>query len=806
MISLPESEIQASPSSKSPCKAESAAFYIFLATAIAAPLAFVPTTFVALELVKTAVIALGTLISLFLYAYAAFKQRKAILPPKSILWTSALIGASLILSSLASIQPSKSFFGQGFELSTGSFLIVLFLSAGAAFFAVQKRVERAMLLYVGMAVSFAVLYIFQALRFLFGPGFASVTILSSLTSTIFGNWYSLGIYSMLIAILCACAALLMPLSRRFKAMYWVLAALAALAAAVIDSGPSWIAATAVFAFIAAWISFSRPSAAGSGARKFLKQVAWIPLAITILAGIFAWKGAYIAAPVISKLNAGYSELSLPWQMTLDVVAGSVKNYPMLGVGPNHFTQAYLAYKPSVINTTDAWGAEFNNGFALIPSFIATQGLMGTAAWLLFFIFLGILIVQALKRLPEDSQVRFAVVSSSMGSAFLWLASMLYVPSHVLLFFAFVMTGIFLGSAVAHGLLKPVAYAPQAGSRSYKVMPSVLVVCMLLCVAMAFFYAKKTAGLAYFGAGVKQLSVANDPASADADFQKALMYDHSDLYLQARAEAGLAKAKALAQTVSSASSASTTQTVAKQVMQILSQSADFARSAASYDPSNYYNYVSEARVSEFAAGINVSGAYDSAVQAYTAAIGHDPQNPSLYLSLAQLQVSQKKYDEAVQTVGAALQVKPNYLEGVFLLSQIEAAQGNLKDAITAAQFAVQINSQQPTLYFQLGLLEYQNQDYVSSAKAFEAAVALQPDYANARYFLGLSYVRLARNADAIVQFQELAKGNPDNQEVALILTNLQAGKSPFVNEQQPVTPPEKRATLPIKAKPARGSIR
>ena len=157
---------------------------------------------------------------------------------------------------------------------------------------------------------------------------------------------------------------------------------------------------------------------------------------------------------------------------------------------------------------------------------------------------------------------------------------------------------------------------------------------------------------------------------------------------------------------------------------------------------------------------------------------------------------------------ALQVKNDYLDAVFLLSQIYAAQGNLKDAITAAQVAVQINPQNPQTLFQLGLLEYDNKSYDFAAQALEAALRVQPDYSNAQYFLGLSYARLNRIPDAAQQFAQLAKNNPDNQEVAMILASLKAGKSPFVESQPPIVPnPEKRPTLPIRQmtkKPAANS--
>ena len=125
---------------------------------------------------------------------------------------------------------------------------------------------------------------------------------------------------------------------------------------------------------------------------------------------------------------------------------------------------------------------------------------------------------------------------------------------------------------------------------------------------------------------------------------------------------------------------------------------------------------------------------------------------------------------------------------------------MKDAIVSSQVATQINPNDPLLFFQLGILQYDDKDYANAVTSLEKAVSLSSQYANARYFLGLSYVRVGRNSDAILQFEELAKTNPDNKEVAFILSNLKAGKSPFSDAKPPIdSKPEKRKTLPVSEK-------
>lgn len=779
---------------------ESIAFYVLFATIILAPLAFLPTPYIIIDAVKTILIAVGTLVSAIIYGIIAYREKTVSLPPKSIIWTSVLVIASLVISSFTSVHLGKSFFGQGFELNSASFTLIVFLAGLVAFVALQRKIERVTVLYVGMTIPFIILAILHGLRLLFGSSFMTLGILSSITTTIVGTWYDLGSYAIVVVLIVLSALIFLPLSRRIKIIYWVLLAVALISAFLVNSVSVWSVAAIVLLGITIVASSTRLKPAGGKISSFVKRIAWIPLVLCFIAILLSRNGVAIADPTINKLNASYSALTLPWQVTLDVDAGVIKDHPLFGVGPNHFGQAYLTYKPIAINSTNVWSTEFNFGYSLVSTFVATQGILGIITWGLFFIFLGILGVRTLRRLPTDSNSRFVIVSSVSVAAFLWILNAVSVPSHSLLLFAFVATAIGLSASIKHGIFSANVCAPRIGSLSRKAFTVVMLILVVAGAVWGVIYIKDAASLAYFGSGIKVLNVKGDSVAADVSFSKAQSLNPSDIYLRARAEAGIAQARSLISTINSNTPASTSQAVATQAVAVINFAVKYAQAAIAFDPSNYYNYVSEARVSELATSIRMDKAYENAVNSYSIAIKTNPLNPSLYLNLAQLQVSQNKLDDALKTLGVALQVKNNYLEAIFLLSQIEAAQGKLGDAIIAAQVAVQINPQNPVLLFQLGLLQYNNKDYANAAKALEVAVQTQPDYANAQYFLGLTYVRLNNIQGAISQFQSLAKSNPDNQEIALILKNLQEGKSPFADAKPPVTPnPEKRPSLPINEK-------
>jgi tetratricopeptide (TPR) repeat protein len=122
---------------------------------------------------------------------------------------------------------------------------------------------------------------------------------------------------------------------------------------------------------------------------------------------------------------------------------------------------------------------------------------------------------------------------------------------------------------------------------------------------------------------------------------------------------------------------------------------------------------------------------------------------------------------------------------------------VSEAIKKAEQASLLAPNSAGLFFQLGVLKYTAKDYAGAASALERATVLSPDYANAMYFLGLSYDNVGKKDEAKKQFARLAELNPDNQEIKDILVNLEAGRSALFNITPTGNAPENQDALPIK---------
>ena len=166
-------------------------------------------------------------------------------------------------------------------------------------------------------------------------------------------------------------------------------------------------------------------------------------------------------------------------------------------------------------------------------------------------------------------------------------------------------------------------------------------------------------------------------------------------------------------------------------------------------------------------------------------------------MARLAANNNDAQDTTTFLSQALTLKPNYTDAILLVVQLDVANKDIPSAIKAATAAAQTAPGVAPIWFELGLLYYSNGDAADAQKALQQAVAIQSDYANAQYFLGLSDYILGDVSDAIVQFKALNQSNPGNSEVQLIFGNLTSGKQPFAGATPPVTAtPQDRTTAPI----------
>jgi len=799
-VNLTESEISNNDEkieTKTKNKLEGLSFYILLIVLFIVPLAFIPSIYTSQDVVKTSIISFGVLLSVIIYSISTFKNRTLSLPKGAVAYSMIAIAISIILSTFNSSNFEKSFIGQGFEIGTASFLLLMILSSFFVARLVSKNKERMLNIYAAILLSSLVVIIFQVTRIILGAEFMTLGILSSVASTVVGKWYEFPILTAVVLILSYLGIKFLSLGKGLKSLLYVI---------FIGSGFILISANVVFIWYAIVIIFSMllvyeyfsHKSQEKGVKGFFEKLSFLTLAVIIISILSIWNTGKIGSTLTKSLSLEQTEIYLPWQMTVDVASNTIKESPLLGAGPNRFVNQFLKFKPAGINPTQFWSVEFTTGFGTVPSFTVTQGILGFIAWILFLIFFTRYGILALKK-TNDQFKKFAVTSSFLATAFLWLVNIVYTPSHVIIFFTFIFTGLFLSTLVSEGLMSYKVIPIDSNSKNKNYVSILLVTILVLEILWIGLYAKKILAVSYFHAGIKELNTTRSIETAEAKFNKALSLSRSDIYYQALSEIDAMKINDLASQLQKEQKDADSK-ISENIGKLVSEAFEYTNKAVAIDPTNYYNYTAQARISEIGAALKIPNALENAKTAYVNAITFNPYNPLLHLNIARLEASQNNLAEAQKFIGNALTLKQNYLDAIFLLSQIQVSNGQIKDAIVSTQVATQINPQNALLFFQLGFLQYNDKNYTDAVTSLQKAITLNDQYANAKYFLGLSYSRLGKNAEAIAQFEDLIKTNPESEEVKFILENLKFGKSPFADAQPPIdNKPEQRKSLPVKEK-------
>ncbi|HEY0979605.1 MAG TPA: tetratricopeptide repeat protein, partial [Candidatus Paceibacterota bacterium] len=178
-------------------------------------------------------------------------------------------------------------------------------------------------------------------------------------------------------------------------------------------------------------------------------------------------------------------------------------------------------------------------------------------------------------------------------------------------------------------------------------------------------------------------------------------------------------------------------------------------------------------------LNIEGAYDNAKTAYDTAIALNPTSPVLPYAVAQLEIARQNPEAASEALMQAISLKRDYTQAIFLLSQLEAEQGRAREALEAAEAAAYFAPNDPVVLFQVGILRSANNNNAGAIQALARAVELNPQYANARFFLAVMYAIAGQFPQAAAELEQVAALSPENAEtIAADLAAVRAGRNPF----------------------------
>jgi len=757
----------------------------YLAGIVLAMVLVIPTAWFPFQLSKLSAFALAALVAAVLLSLAG--------GVKELLHSRGVRGALLVgllplvyfTSARFAVDPSVAYTGSGIEADTVLFTVLAFV-AFLLSFTYFRTLRTARLLLTVLSGALVAAVLFQLVSIVFGTNLIPFQTFADRSVNLIGKWNDLGLLVGLLVMFLLVRVELMAGTKFFRVGAAIGCAVLAVLLGVINFPLIWglLLAFCVALALVKFITEKVPESQGETSEQaWLRRLPWFSGIVALVAVVFLFFGTAFNTGLTSIFPVSSLEVRPSYESTLGVgsaVRGSSFGRLLVGSGPNSFGEQWLLHKPSEVNQSPFWNVDFNVGFSTLVTALQTVGLLGLLAWLVPLILVLAGAVRAVRLSVLGKEDRGIAAALIIGSLFLLSALALYVPSPNLILLAFVLSGAAFGFLWRQG--QESAGAEHASSRlKMLLMAGAALALIALTLLAAGVIVRRTVSEIFVNRGALTLQSGN----ADAAFQSAASaarIETTGNVLRLAASAGAQKLGQIAQdtTLSQEQARASFESTLQQTIAAGNQ-------AALQNPGDYRPHLILASVYDFLAGLSVEGAYESATATYAEAAKRNPNNPAVPFALARLEGARGNIAGSRTEVGKALTLKPNYTDAILLVVQLDIAENDIPSAIQAATAAAQTAPGVAPIWFQLGLLYYVAGNATNAALAFEQALTLVADYANAKYFLGLSYATLNRNDEAIKQFQDLEKTNPDNAEVKSILQNLQAGNAPFEGATPPVTP-------------------
>ncbi len=639
------------------------------------PIFFLPFTNISVETGKGLFLVVGLIIALIFWIMARFYDGKILLPRSLALFAGAAIVVVFLVSALLGGARELSLFGIMLDVGTFWFILSAFLLMLMSAI-VFKEPHNARLVFFGSILSSAIVVLFQAVH-LFLPKILSFGVLADKTDNIIGSWNAFGIFAGFYIIASLFVIEFFPIKKGVQILLGLLIAVSMLLIAVINFVLIWeilgIFALLIFVYKIS-INFNK--------EQEINKIHFpvFSFSVVLLCLFFFMSSSFIGGILPSYLRISNNEVSPSFFSTMSITKEVVKTHPVLGIGPNRFSEVWAQYKPLVINSTQYWDVAFNSGFGVIPTLTASTGGLGILAWAAFLL---LFLVAGIKSLFSSikKNVNIETVAFFFLSLYLFVASFFYFTGAVIFLLAFVFAGIFIGLS-SSSKNEEISFSFLNDHRKSFFAVLILVLAMIVSAAAGFKYIERFASVPYF---VKTLSATTIP-DAETAINKTLSLNSNDLYLRTYAQVYLTKLNSI---VSKNADTPTDQDKAD-LQASFNQAVNAAELATKYNPKNYLNFQMLGSVFQTAGLIGVKDAYAKALDAYVKASALNPNNPRLKLALSNVSSGLGNTKQAKDYANQALTLKPDYVDALVTLSQIAKNEGDIAKALSYGQQALALS--------------------------------------------------------------------------------------------------------------------
>ena len=169
----------------------------------------------------------------------------------------------------------------------------------------------------------------------------------------------------------------------------------------------------------------------------------------------------------------------------------------------------------------------------------------------------------------------------------------------------------------------------------------------------------------------------------------------------------------------------------------------------------------------------AGQYDASIESFNKALAVNPNCQDCLFNIGYAYAQKKELDKAEENYKKAILVKPDYAEAYNGLANIYNAQRKFDEAAAASAKANELTASAPgglaggnadSLYNQ-GVILWNSGKIPDAKKAFEQAIAANPNHAESHYQLAMALVNEGKLAEAATEFNSYLKLAPDGPNAA-----------------------------------------
>ncbi|MBI4592298.1 tetratricopeptide repeat protein [Candidatus Uhrbacteria bacterium] len=497
---------------------------------------------------------------------------------------------------------------------------------------------------------------------------------------------------------------------------------------------------------------------------------------------------HLNLPVVVSPSYGTS-----WSIVKQALSSSTSNL-LFGTGPGTYLYDYLAFKPASVNISQFWSLRFDRAKSEFLTMAATLGVVGSLLWLALMVWVGVKAVGRLvfERDHEEWKMTYVVFA---GWAMLLLTHIFYSSNFTMSFLLWGFTGLLASQVTLKVWKSDFSSSPRLGLG----MSFAFAIVAVSVVASLFITGSRYAAEVAFARAVQvDRSEEGTIDEVIAQLNRAVAFNGlSDVYQRNLSSAYLVKARELI--IASGTTEERTPEQTQAIVDTVTASVNAAARATAIEPNYVSNWVVRGSIYRDLMSF-AQGAEDLAAQSFQNAVQLEPNNPvhptnlgRVYVTVADRARSLKSAEDAElaaqattqettllagaeQAFLAAITLKSDYLPAHYYLAGVYERQGKLEQAAARLVALRNNNPADIGLAFQLSQLLIRLQRYDIATQELERIVGLNPNYANALWYLASLYEIAGDQDKAIDAVAKVVENNPENEVARDRLARLKAGET------------------------------